>query len=535
MLAVYDSTLYMNLLSKTWQPLCNDMIHSRRASVVPRNVQHDARPEKDGSKLHERLAELGRLVGPGLEQLGDDGDSADVEEGPRREGQQHVAPGKARAPETITHTHGRSVGAAAAAEFLHGDADEGANQGPDGRDELGAHGLPLGEARLHEQGKVADLVRDLVEEDGHGGGGADGGGCVERGRHGEAVGDVVRKVGAANVSISHPMPVTPWTPKHLHHVQQPAQLHRRVHFLLHHSHLLRTLSRLLFPLPQPRPLLPFNATRLPLHHLLMPVPMPMRMLMPHPPSRNPQPLIHRDKHQKPHQNRHTKQQIPIRLHQHQPRPRRLILAQKDLRQQMKQGIAQQPADGKRDHDGQRGGVDVGGAEGEQEVGRAGDVEGCEQGVDARVRGGEEDCEEAGGEGGGGEGVSGGFGGGEGVDDGAGLVWGGLLAWGACDEGQRVTDLELGVELFEGEVVQRRRRGGIGFGGGAGPRDLGEEGDGRDGDDGRGAGAPEREEGHCDAVGRVCGWVRLGNRRADDGGKRRESSRGVWIQDHARGS
>ena len=98
----------------------------------------------------------------------------------------------------------------------------------------------------------------------------------------------------------------------------------------------------------------------------------------------------------------------------------------------------------------------------------------------------------------------------------------------------MTDLELGVELLEGEVVQRQRRRGIGFGSGAGPGDLGEEGDGRHGDDGCGAGAPEREEGHCDAVGRVCGVVRLGNRHADDGGKRRESSRGVWIRDHARG-
>lgn len=82
------------------------------------------------------------------------------------------------------------------AEFLDGNANERAHQGADGGNELGCHGGALGKAGLDQQRKVADLVGDLVEEDGDGGGGADGGRGVEAGGHGQAVGDVVGEVSA---------------------------------------------------------------------------------------------------------------------------------------------------------------------------------------------------------------------------------------------------------------------------------------------------------------------------------------------------
>ena len=78
---------------------------------------------------------------------------------------------------------------------LYRDADESPQEGSDGREELCAHGLPRCESRLDEQGKVAGLVGNLVEEDGDGGGRADHRTRIECGRHGQAVGYVVRKVG----------------------------------------------------------------------------------------------------------------------------------------------------------------------------------------------------------------------------------------------------------------------------------------------------------------------------------------------------
>jgi hypothetical protein len=85
--------------------------------------------------------------------------------------------------------------------------------------------------------------------------------------------------------------------------------------------------------------------------MIMPIPFTARS--------DPQPLIHRHESQEPNQNSHTKQQVPVRLNHHHPHPIGLILAQKNLRQQVKQRVAQQPADGKSHHDGQGRRVDVG--------------------------------------------------------------------------------------------------------------------------------------------------------------------------------
>lgn len=79
--------------------------------------------------------------------------------------------------------------------LLHHDAQHRTQERTKRSDELRPHGHLLAEAGLDEQREIADLVRDLVEEDGDGGGGAEGGGGVEGGGEGEAVGDVVREVG----------------------------------------------------------------------------------------------------------------------------------------------------------------------------------------------------------------------------------------------------------------------------------------------------------------------------------------------------
>jgi hypothetical protein len=59
---------------------------------VPRDVEHDARADSHSRELHERLLELLGLVLTSLEQLGDHGDGADVQEGARGKGEQHITP-----------------------------------------------------------------------------------------------------------------------------------------------------------------------------------------------------------------------------------------------------------------------------------------------------------------------------------------------------------------------------------------------------------------------------------------------------------
>jgi hypothetical protein len=85
-----------------------------------------------------------------------------------------------------------------------------------------------------------------------------------------------------------------------------------------------------FPFPTP-----VRSRGPPVAHMLilMLVPMPMRFLLS---TRcNTQRLIHRHERHKADQDGHTQQQIPIGLDQDEPRPpRRIILAHKDLRQQV---------------------------------------------------------------------------------------------------------------------------------------------------------------------------------------------------------
>jgi hypothetical protein len=69
----------------------------------------------------------------------------------------------------------------------------------------------------------------------------------------------------------------------------------------------------------------------------------------------------------------------------------MVFTNKDFREQMEQSITEKTSHSKGDHDRQRGRINVGRAEGEEEVGRAGDVKGREEGVDGR-RAREEDGE-----------------------------------------------------------------------------------------------------------------------------------------------
>ena len=74
------------------------MLEANSFLVVPRDEEHDARPNRDGSELHECLAKLSHLVRARLEQLRDHGHCADVEKGSRGEGEE---PGELTASESV--------------------------------------------------------------------------------------------------------------------------------------------------------------------------------------------------------------------------------------------------------------------------------------------------------------------------------------------------------------------------------------------------------------------------------------------------
>ena len=111
-----------------------------------------------------------------------------------------------------------------------------------------------------------------------------------------------------------------------------------------------------------------------------------------PARRDPQALVHRYEGHEAEHDRHTQQQTLIRLHQHRPDRTFRHLSQEYLRQEMKECIAQQSADGKGDHDVEGAGVDIRRAQSEEEVGRAGDVEGSHQAVEGGGGEGEEEGE-----------------------------------------------------------------------------------------------------------------------------------------------
>lgn len=110
------------------------------------------------------------------------------------------------------------------------------------------------------------------------------------------------------------------------------------------------------------------------------------------PRRDAQTLVHGHKRHEANHDGQAQDQVAVGLDEHKLGALRVVLADKDLGQQVEERVTEQAADGKRDHDGQVRGVNVGRAQGEQEVGRAGDVERREEGVDgggAREQHGEE--------------------------------------------------------------------------------------------------------------------------------------------------
>ena len=133
--------------------------------------------------------------------------------------------------------------------------------------------------------------------------------------------------------------------------------------------------------------------------------------------RDPQALVHGDKGHEADQDGDAEQQVAVRLDQYEVDAVRAVLAEEDLGQEVEEGVTEQAADGEGDHDGQGRWVDVGRAQSQQEVGRARDVEGREEGVDGRAAG-EEDAEQLGQARGTGVRVGGGLGGVEVLDDGA---------------------------------------------------------------------------------------------------------------------
>lgn len=90
--------------------------------------------------------------------------------------------------------------AVGAAKLLDSNTNQSPEKSSQGSDELRAHGSSLGKARLDKEGKVANLVGDLVEEDCNSGGSSDCRGGIETGRHGQTVGNIVSEVGAVHVS-----------------------------------------------------------------------------------------------------------------------------------------------------------------------------------------------------------------------------------------------------------------------------------------------------------------------------------------------
>lgn len=239
-------------------------------------------------------------------------------------------------------------------------------------------------------------MRNLVEEDSDRGRGTNSRGSVETSRHSQAIGDVVCEISAISGQNQH---VRRRGQRHLHQVQVTAQLDARVDFLLVGLDnglgilALVLLTRLGLSIRSIR------ASSLGNGVLVTMAVSSVRVVVASTTSRNPQALIHSNEGHEAHQDGQSQNQVPVGLDKHETRALLVVLAKENLGQQVEQGVAQQAADRKGHHDRQRGRVDVGRAQGEEEVGRARDVERREQSVDG-WRSGEQGREELGGEGGG---------------------------------------------------------------------------------------------------------------------------------------
>ena len=134
------------------------------------NDDHHPNPDKHGKDLQKRL-EQWRV----LQEIGDDRHSGDVDEPSRREGKDPSNGGRA--------------------DPLCQESAQRPTEGSDRRDQLQRHCLFLGVARLDEDGKVSDLVRDLVQEDCDGRDDTDIAPGQIRGSDGKTIGEIVGEIG----------------------------------------------------------------------------------------------------------------------------------------------------------------------------------------------------------------------------------------------------------------------------------------------------------------------------------------------------
>ncbi|KAI6759721.1 hypothetical protein HG530_010401 [Fusarium avenaceum] len=147
----------------------------------------------------------------------------------------------------------------------------------------------------------------------------------------------------------------------------------------------------------------------------------------------------------------SKNKVTVRLDKNKLDSLIMILTNKDLGKQMEQSITKKTSNGKSNHHGQRGRVDVGRAQSEEEVGRAGNVEGRKEGVHGgRTR--EENGEKARGHRRGCSGVVSMLCGVKLLDNGAGLEEL-MSARDVPRERSFVTYLELRVQLFKTHTVE----------------------------------------------------------------------------------
>lgn len=86
-----------------------------------------------------------------------------------------------------------------------------------------------------------------------------------------------------------------------------------------------------------------------------------------PGAKNPHGLIHRHERHKPDKNKQPQQGIPFWIEHHKVHVVVERLAHERLGDQMQEGVTEEAADSEGDHDGEGGRIDVGRAEGEEEV------------------------------------------------------------------------------------------------------------------------------------------------------------------------
>ena len=97
-------------------------------------------------------------------------------------------------------------------------------------------------------------------------------------------------------------------------------------------------------------------------------------------------FVDSDKSDKADKNEQSEDPVAFAVVEDKVSARVVRFAKEDLGEEVQERVAEDAANGEGDHDGEGGGVDVGGAERKEEVGGAGDVGGREEGVDGGAAG-----------------------------------------------------------------------------------------------------------------------------------------------------